>query len=181
MWQDIPGATTAPIGYKWQNNSKSRFSKEYKSRLIKEDKIMTREDKLYSMRMTELQMVADKLGIKINPKAAKSKAIEKILKAEAVNESEPLPVDDPEPEEINDLVPIPTPEEPEEPNAQAEPKKKRGNLKIKELTYNGETKTIKEWAEEIGMPRATLYDRVNRNGWGVEEAIETPLGQRRSK
>lgn len=37
-WKDIKDATTAPIGYKWQNNGKSRFSKEYKSRLVKINK-----------------------------------------------------------------------------------------------------------------------------------------------
>ena len=43
---------------------------------------MTREDHLYSMRMQDLKAVADKLGIKINTKAAKSIAVEKILEAE---------------------------------------------------------------------------------------------------
>lgn len=36
-WQDIPNATTAPKGYKWQNNGKSRFSGEYKNRLVKDE------------------------------------------------------------------------------------------------------------------------------------------------
>ena len=58
---------------------------------------------------------------------------------------------------------------------------KKANLKLNELTYKGETKSIKEWAEEINMPWPTLYDRVNRNGWPVDLAIETPLGQRRPK
>lgn len=58
---------------------------------------------------------------------------------------------------------------------------KKQNLKLKELTYKGETKSIKEWAAEIDMPWPTLYDRVNRNGWPVNLAIETPLGQRRPK
>ena len=57
----------------------------------------------------------------------------------------------------------------------------KANLKLSELTYKGETKSIKEWAAEINMPWPTLYDRVNRNGWPVDEAIETPLGQRRKK
>lgn len=154
---------------------------------------MTREDKLYSMRMTELKMVADKLGIKINAKAAKSKAIEKILDAEAdlakanqkkiqaesdkaaedaMNKKKAKPINIVKPD---DLVPAEKPEKPEK------PKTKRTNLKLTELTYNGETKSIKDWAAEIGMPTPTLYDRVNRNGWTVEEAIETPLGQRRPK
>jgi len=58
---------------------------------------------------------------------------------------------------------------------------KRPSLKLKEITYNGETKSIKEWAEELKMPWATLYDRINRNGWTPEEAIEIPLGGRRAK
>ncbi len=39
------------------------------------------------------------------------------------------------------------------------------------LTYNGETKTMQQWADELGINRATLWDRVNR-GWTVEEALE---------
>ena len=46
---------------------------------------MTREETLYSMRMVDLVGVADKLGIKINRKSAKSEAIEKILVAEEMN------------------------------------------------------------------------------------------------
>lgn len=68
-----------------------------------------------------------------------------------------------------------TPPEPEKPT------KKKTNLKLSELTYKGETKSIREWAAELEMPWPTLYDRVNRNGWSVEEAIEIPLGGRRKK
>ena len=197
-WQDIQGALTAPKGYKWQNNGKSRFSKEYKHRLIKEDKIMTREDKLYSMTMANLQIVADKLGIKINSKAAKSKAIEKILEAEAQQEwEESQKKDTSEADKIAEdnfnkahktsaEAPMKPIQEPKTAEPKETPKKnvktpKRTNLKLKELTYKGETKPIKEWAAEINMPWPTLYDRINRNGWSVEEAIETPLGQKRSK
>lgn len=45
---------------------------------------MTREDRLYAMRMQELVIEADKLGIKVNKKGSKAKAVEKILEAEAV-------------------------------------------------------------------------------------------------
>lgn len=44
---------------------------------------MTREEKLYSMTMVSLVEVANKLGIKIDKKGAKSKAVAKILEAEA--------------------------------------------------------------------------------------------------
>ena len=49
---------------------------------------MTREEKLWTMRMQDLKAVADKLGIKINTKAAKSLAIEKILAAEEMNKQD---------------------------------------------------------------------------------------------
>lgn len=58
---------------------------------------------------------------------------------------------------------------------------KKPNLKLHELTFNGKTQTIREWAKELEMPWPTLYDRVNRNNWTVEEALTTPLGGRRPK
>ena len=45
--------------------------------------MMNREDKLFSMTMACLVEVADKLGIKIDKKGAKAKAVAKILAAEA--------------------------------------------------------------------------------------------------
>ena len=67
-------------------------------------------------------------------------------------------------------------------NTEDQPKKlKKQNLKIKEITYKDKTQTIKEWANELNMPWPTLYDRINRNGWSIEEAIEIPLGKRRPK
>lgn len=62
-----------------------------------------------------------------------------------------------------------------------EPKIKKPNLKIHELTFNGKTQTIREWAKELEMPWPTLYDRINRNGWTVEEALTIPLGGSRPK
>lgn len=69
----------------------------------------------------------------------------------------------------------------EESKQKPKTKNKKPNLKLTELTYNGETKSIREWAKELEMPWPTLYDRVNRNGWTTEEAIEIPLGGRRKK
>lgn len=69
----------------------------------------------------------------------------------------------------------------EEPKEKHKARNKKPNLKLTELTYDGETKSIREWAKELEMPWPTLYDRVNRNGWTVEEAIEIPLGGRRKK
>lgn len=58
---------------------------------------------------------------------------------------------------------------------------KKPNLKIHELTYDGRTQSIRDWAKELKMPWPTLYDRVNRNGWTTEEALTIPLGGRRKK
>jgi hypothetical protein len=44
--------------------------------------VMTREQKLYAMRMVDLVEVAEKLGVKIDKKGKKSTAVLKILKAE---------------------------------------------------------------------------------------------------
>lgn len=90
------------------------------------------------------------------------------------------PAADPEEDFTDDPV---EPVEPVEPVKPAKPAKKtpatRKSKKVKELTYKGRTQTIKEWAKELQLPYPTLYDRINRNGWSVEEAIEIPLGGRR--
>lgn len=42
------------------------------------------------------------------------------------------------------------------------------------ITYNGETKTLAEWARLLGIKRKTLSDRITRYGWNVEKALTTP-------
>lgn len=165
---------------------------------------MTRKDKLIAMSGTLLIGVADKLGVKVACnksrtalKEAKLNVVERILAAEAqVKEKE---VEQAIGEETANLLknvikdveeaketteePAEEPETVEAVEATPVEKKvsKKANLKLNELTYKGETKSIRAWAETLGMPWATLYDRVNRNGWPIEVAIETPLGQRRPK
>lgn len=39
------------------------------------------------------------------------------------------------------------------------------------LTYNGETKMLKEWAKEYGLELSTLRTRINR-GWNIERALK---------
>lgn len=56
---------------------------------------------------------------------------------------------------------------------------KKVSLGINELTFNGKTQSIKAWAEELGLQRPALYDRINRHGWSVEEALTIPAGGRR--
>lgn len=42
------------------------------------------------------------------------------------------------------------------------------------LTYNGETKTMTEWAEEYGLSVGTLRDRLSY-GWPIEKCLTQPL------
>ena len=53
------------------------------------------------------------------------------------------------------------------------------SLGIKELTFNGKTQSITAWAKEVGLQRPALYDRINRHGWSVEDALTIPAGGRR--
>lgn len=48
---------------------------------------------------------------------------------------------------------------------------KRNNIK---LTYNGETKTVKEWSRIVGLKYPTLMNRV-KSGWCPEKALFSPL------
>jgi hypothetical protein len=43
------------------------------------------------------------------------------------------------------------------------------------ITYKGVTKSRSEWEDQLEMKRHTLYDRINRRGWSIEKAIETPI------
>lgn len=40
-------------------------------------------------------------------------------------------------------------------------------------TYNGETHTLAEWSEIVGINRLTLYTRLKESGWPVEKALFT--------
>lgn len=120
---------------------------------------MTREEKLYSMRMQDLELVADKLGIKINKKGSKSKAIEKILEAEGKT-NEPKP----EVKEEKKVESKPV----EKVESAEKPEPKRGAL----LEYKGKSQNICAWAKELGKSANTLYGRIYKLGWSVEDAFE---------
>lgn len=52
---------------------------------------------------------------------------------------------------------------------------------LKWITYQGKTLIASEWADEMGIPRQTLWARL-RNGWTVERALTTNVRRyRRSK
>ena len=52
---------------------------------------------------------------------------------------------------------------------------KSSNDREIKITYNNKTKTLKEWAEYLGVPKLRLNNRRNK-GWTDEEIIE---GKRR--
>ncbi len=41
------------------------------------------------------------------------------------------------------------------------------------LTFQGKTQNITQWAEELGLDRMMLYDRIHA-GWSVERTLTTP-------
>lgn len=146
---------------------------------------MTREDKLYSMRMQDLVNVAENLGIKINTKASKSKAIEKILAAEEMNKKndKELAKEEKQTKKIftenekpaasaKKLVPMPGIEKLEELKKEytttEKPERKRGAL----IEYKGKAQNICAWARELGVSANTLYSRIYILGWDVEKAFE---------
>lgn len=50
---------------------------------------------------------------------------------------------------------------------------KRSNIRI---TYNGETKCLKEWCDALNLPYGTIGARIRR-GWEPERALTEPLGK----
>ncbi len=63
-------------------------------------------------------------------------------------------------------------------NAKIQANNSRRNAKIE---YKGQTLTLQQWAEKLRINKTTLWNRLNALGWSVEEALETPVGQRRKK
>ena len=46
------------------------------------------------------------------------------------------------------------------------------------LTFNGETKTMAQWAKIMGIKYHTLKYRINKYGWSAERALTTPVKQK---
>lgn len=42
------------------------------------------------------------------------------------------------------------------------------------LTYNGQAKTITEWAEITGLSKEVIRYRITKMGWSAEKALATP-------
>lgn len=50
----------------------------------------------------------------------------------------------------------------------------RNTRKSKMLTFNGVTKNMTTWSEDVGIKSATINARLRR-GWSVEKALNTPV------
>lgn len=46
------------------------------------------------------------------------------------------------------------------------------------ISYRGEQRPQAEWAEIFGMSRSALNMRLNKYGWPIEKALETPVRKR---
>jgi len=49
------------------------------------------------------------------------------------------------------------------------------------LEYQGQKKTISEWAHQTGIKVATLWDRIKRFGWTTERALTEKVRPQRPK
>jgi hypothetical protein len=49
----------------------------------------------------------------------------------------------------------------------------RRRITVEPISFNGETKTIHQWAKDIGIHGNTLTHRL-RSGWPIEKALTTP-------
>lgn len=45
--------------------------------------------------------------------------------------------------------------------------------KCRYIEYNGERKTISQWADDLGVDRSVIAKRLDRSGWNLEDAIKT--------
>lgn len=55
-------------------------------------------------------------------------------------------------------------------NVWQQARNRRGSLHV---TYNGQTKPLAQWAEELGMVYTTLYNRLYRYGWSIDRAMKS--------
>jgi hypothetical protein len=48
------------------------------------------------------------------------------------------------------------------------------------LTYKGDTRTLREWADELGCGLSTIHNRI-KSGWPVEQIVRQPPRKKRPK
>ena len=47
-----------------------------------------------------------------------------------------------------------------------------------QITYNGKTMILQDWANEVGISSATIRKRL-KSGWTIEDALFTPIGMKK--
>jgi hypothetical protein len=57
----------------------------------------------------------------------------------------------------------------------------RNQTKTRHVTFRGETRPLPEWAEILGVPRVSLWQRLFKYGWDVERAFTAPARPRSYK
>ena len=55
---------------------------------------------------------------------------------------------------------------------------RRSNVAI---TFNGKTKTMKQWANDVGIPYKVVWQRIQKLGWSAERALTEPVKGRWKK
>lgn len=46
------------------------------------------------------------------------------------------------------------------------------------IEYDGKSKTISQWAKDLGMKNSTLHNRIRVKGWSIERALTEPVRHR---
>lgn len=54
-------------------------------------------------------------------------------------------------------------------------KQQRNKSTCHYLTYNGQTLSLQEWSEKLGIKPSTLRSRLNKCGWSAEKAFTKPI------
>lgn len=51
------------------------------------------------------------------------------------------------------------------------------------ISFNGKVQSMCAWEKELGFPRSTLDNRLNKLNWSIEKALTTPCkgGKRNGK
>lgn len=49
------------------------------------------------------------------------------------------------------------------------------------ISYNGETKTLKEWSDSLGIPYKTLHMRIKKYQWDIERAFIQPINIKKGR
>ena len=61
------------------------------------------------------------------------------------------------------------------------PQQARNKTNNVNLTFQGKTQCLADWAEELDINPITLHARIRRYGWSVERALTTPVKPHKTK